>query len=267
MSADAIPCPGCGTPATGKFCSECGAAVVGARCGSCKTLLTPGALFCHRCGQDVGGARSRAVGIQQSAALTDQRSILPWVMAGIALLAVVIMVARQQSTVTPPTEAPLGGAAAPRGPDISQMSPQERADRLYDRVMRLSAEGKADSASFFASMAVGAYESLAPLNADQRYDMGRMAEMAGDLVTAKAQADSILREQPDHMLGIILDARAIMARGDSARGRQALARLRTVETTERAKSLEEYERHRGDIEAALSLVRAGPTGPAGKAER
>lgn len=188
---------------------------------------------------------------------------MPWVVAGAALLAVVIMVANQQSKATPAApqgmEAPFAGAAAGggavRAPDISQMSPQERADRLYDRVMKLAAEGKSDSASFFASMAVGAYESLAPLNADQRYDMGRMAEMAGDFATARAQSDTILREQPDHLLGIILDARVVMARGDSAGGRQKLQRLVKVEATERAKSLDEYERHRGDIDAALALVR------------
>jgi hypothetical protein len=190
----------------------------------------------------------------------ESRSIMPWVVAGAALLAVVIMVANQQSSATPAAPegmaAPFaGGGGAVRAPDISQMTPQERADRLYDRVMKLAAEGKPDSASFFASMAVGAYESLVPLSADQRYDMGRMAEMAGDLATARAQSDTILREQPDHLLGIILDARIVMARGDSTGGRQRLQRLAKVEATERAKSLEEYERHRGDIDAALALLR------------
>lgn len=207
-------------------------------------------------------AGNRPSGRAPASAPSESRSVMPWVVAGAALLAVVIMVANQQSTTTASTAAPegmaapfAGGGGAVRAPDISQMSPQERADRLYDRVMKLAAEGKGDSASFFASMAVGAYESLAPLTLDQRYDMGRMAEMAGDLATAKAQSDTILREQPDHLLGIILDARTVMARGDSTGGRQRLQRLAKVEATERAKALEEYERHRGDIDAALALVR------------
>ena len=46
-----------------------------------------------------------------------------------------------------------GAAGAGRAPDLSQMSPRDIADRLFDRVMRLSSEGKVDSAQFFATMA------------------------------------------------------------------------------------------------------------------
>jgi hypothetical protein len=122
-------------------------------------------------------------------------------------------------------------------------------------VMTMSAEGKADSATFFASMALGAYESLAPLNADLRYDYGRMAEMAGELPLAQAQADSILQEQPDHLLGLILGARVAIAKGDAAGGQRLLARVAGAQRTELAKSLEEYDRHKGDIDAALAQVR------------
>jgi len=40
-------------------------------------------------------------------------------------------------------------AAGARAPDISSLSPQERADRLYNRVMLLATQGKADSVQFF----------------------------------------------------------------------------------------------------------------------
>ncbi|MEO7966323.1 MAG: hypothetical protein ABIT38_20670, partial [Gemmatimonadaceae bacterium] len=70
------------------------------------------------------------------------------------------------------------GGAPVRAPDISAMSPRERADKLYDRVMRQAAEGKVDSATFFAGMATQAYELLGPLDNDLKYDYGRMAEMS-----------------------------------------------------------------------------------------
>lgn len=268
--AASAPCPNCGATSQGKFCSECGAALLGVHCGSCNALLTPGAKFCHRCGTTVGSAAApRAAAATAAPAAAAPRSILPWVVAGAALLALVIMVAAQQGRGPAPAAdagaTPLGGGApfaggagaggAVRAPDISNMTPRERADRLYDRVMTMSAAGKADSAAFFASMAVGAYEALAPLDNDLRYDYGRMAEMAGDYALAKAQADSIFRENPDHLLALILAARVAQAKKDEAGSKKLLARLVAAEKTEMAKSLEEYARHKNDIDAAVALGR------------
>ncbi len=228
---------------------------MGAHCTSCQALLTPGARFCHKCGTPAGATTADT----RLPTPSGEKSVVPWVVAGVALLAMVIMVAAQQGRTPTPAagppigaEAPFAGGGAVRAPDISQMSPRERADRLYNRVMTMAAAGKADSAAFFASMAVGAYESLSPLDADLRYDYGRMAEMSGALPLAQAQADTILREQPDHLLGLILSARVALARGDKGKSDKLLAQLVAVERTESAKSLEEYQRHRGDIDAALA---------------
>jgi hypothetical protein len=117
--------------------------------------------------------------------------------------------------------------------------------------MRLVEEGKADSAMFFSTMAVGAYESLGPLDNDLRYDYGRMAEVAGELDLAKAQADSILLNAPDHLLGLVLAARVAERRGDDQEQRRLLARLVAVRAAELARGLDEYVRHRADIDAAL----------------
>lgn len=168
-----------------------------------------------------------------------------------------ILIAAQQARRSPATSMmepgpsiPLAGSGA-RAPDISAMTPRERADRLYDRVMRLVEEGKADSAMFFSTMAVGAYESLGPLDNDLRYDYGRMAEVAGELDLANAQADSILMNSPDHLLGLVLAARVAERRGDDPEQRRLLARLAAVRAAELARGLDEYARHRADIDAAL----------------
>ena len=239
--------------------------MLGVNCSACGALLHPGSRFCHRCGTPAGPGVSPQAPLAGVAPTPATRSIVPWVVAGAALLAVVIMVAAQQGRGTVPTESattPLGGGGTPgappgavRAPDISALTPRERADRLYDRVMTMSAQGKADSAAFFASMAVGAYEALAPLDNDLRYDYGRMAEMAGELDLARSQADSILRENPDHLLGLILKARVAQARSDSAGYKRYLDRVARAATTELAKSLEEYTRHRSDIDAAIAAVR------------
>jgi hypothetical protein len=149
-------------------------------------------------------------------------------------------------------EAASGGI---RAPDISSLSPQERADRLYNRVMLLASEGKIDSVQFFAPMAVQSYLLLSPLNADQRYDLGRIAEVTGALPLAQAQADSILRENPNHLLGLILEARLATISGDTARLHSFEQRLVTAQKTEIAKKRDEYTRHQDDITNALQQAR------------
>jgi hypothetical protein len=188
-----------------------------------------------------------------------------------AVLAVVIAVAVQQRGETPtpgiganvPLDGGAGGApfaggagGAMRAPDISSMSPRERADRLYDRVMRLASEGKGDSASFFATMAAQAYEMVGPLDNDLKYDYGRMSEMAGNLPEAQRQADAILADNPDHLLGLILAARVAQLKNDAATEGRMYKKLLAVATVEQAKSIEEYARHQGDIDAALTEARS-----------
>jgi len=109
-----------------------------------------------------------------------------------------------------------GQTAQPRAPDISSLSPQERADRLFNKVMMLYSQGKTDSVQFFAPMALQSYVMMGKLNNDQRYDMGRIGEVAGAIPLAKAQADSILAKSPTHLLGLILAARVATIQGDSA---------------------------------------------------
>lgn len=141
------------------------------------------------------------------------------------------------------------------------MTPQERASRLFDRIMRLSEEGKTDSASFFASMAMGVYESLGPLDLDARYDYGRVAEVGGNLDVARAQADSILREAPDHLLGLILSIAVAGARGNTQLRTTLERRLLSVAPAERAKALDEYTRHKSDIDAAITAAQGRRPSP------
>jgi hypothetical protein len=140
-------------------------------------------------------------------------------------------------------------------PDIASMTPAERADRLFNRVMRLSSEGKSDSAAFFAPMALSAFEALAPLNAHTRYDMGLVALVSGDVGRASALSDTILKERPTHLLGLVLAARVADARGDSAASKAARQRLLAAEKAERASGLPEYGDHDADLSAAIELAR------------
>ena len=147
---------------------------------------------------------------------------------------------------------PLG---ASRAPDISSLTPEERADRLFNRVMRLVSEGHTDSAAFFVPMALGAFEALAPLNAHRRYDIGLIALVTKDVARARGQADTILAERPTHLLGLALAARVAEARGDVAGVAAYRRRLVAAEPAERRSGLPEYTDHDADIRAALELAR------------
>ena len=225
------------------------------RCASCGASLSPGARYCHRCGTPVGSAVPAG---------SEQRSFsssLPWAVAGIALVALVALVAGQrfsrpapESTGADAGAAPFASGAAP-APDISNLSPAEAAIRLYNRVMGAHERGRADSVQIFAPMAITAYQMLGTLDLDQRYDLGRIAAVAGDEPLARAQADTILTQHPNHLLGLILAGNAARIRKDSAAERGYHDKLVAAAPAERAKRLPEYVTHENDIAIALDAKR------------
>jgi hypothetical protein len=271
-TAPEVICASCGNPASGRFCSSCGASLEPAICAGCGGTLSPGARFCHSCGR-AHAAVANDVAMSTPAG-PPQSSSLPWIVAAIALITLLAFLAgnafnrRRGSSLDAPQNAlpqagldDRGAAAAPpadgavRGPDISQLSPQERADRLFNRVMVLNSEGKSDSVLFFAPMAIEAYRMLSPLNADQRYDLGRIAEVAGALPLARAQADTILAENPTHLLGMILGARIAQLENRAADLQKLETALVKAYPSESAKKLPEYTRHEEDITNALAAAR------------
>lgn len=257
-AASTTLCPSCREPAAGKYCSSCGAPLAGARCAACNTELTPGAKFCHRCGTP---ATARAA-VAHDGPDRGFGTALPWAVAAIALVALIALVAGQRfsrsSAVTAASAADAGAPAIQSGggapPDISQMSPEERASRLYDRVMALSERGSQDSVQFFAPMAMQAYLMLGALNSDQRYDLGRIAAVSGEETVARAQADTILSQQPKHLLGLMLAADAAKLRGDETAARDYLRRFAAAAPTEKARQLPEYLEHGREIDSRLAQV-------------
>ena len=260
-------CPSCGTTATGRFCAGCGTTLAGATCATCAAPLTAGAHFCHRCGTAAGAttqAPSRGIA-----------GVLPWAVAALALVSLIALVVGQRfgarnagattevldgangqgTTVITTPGAP--AAVMPRAPDISQMSPGERAERLYDRIMTEHQAGNEANVRAFMPMALAAYEMLAPLNLDQHYDVGRIAIVGGDTSLARAEADTILSARPTHLLGLILGAQAARLAGEEAQALQFDSRLRSVAPRERSAGLAEYLLHKNDIDSAMATAGKG----------
>ncbi len=155
---------------------------------------------------------------------------------------------------TPFVEAGIAGAA----PDISNLSPRERAARLYDRVMRYVEEGKKDSLEVFAPMAMASFELLGTgLDLDARYDLGRVAAETGVFAVAAAQADTILKTSPTHLLGLALAARTAARQGNAAAAKRSWSAFLAAKEAEIMKQLPEYDAHSADIEAATRLARGG----------
>ncbi len=219
-------------------------------------------------------ARSAAPGTASGG--TRAATYAPWIAAATLLAAVVGYFALSDAppagspeltasaTASLPAEmAPFaaGGGGATSGgrpPDLSTMSPRERAGRLYDRIMRYVEEGKADSADFFAPMALASFEALgSEMDTDARYDYGRVASETKNFDIAAAQADSILRQSPTHLLGLSLSARTATLQGNSASAKKTWATFLASRDAELSKKLPEYEMHAADIEQATRIAKGG----------
>ena len=251
-------CPRCGEVATGRFCSGCGASVGDVRCPQCGHAVPAGAHFCSECGSPIGA------GAAHSTIATRSPDHLPRLIGGAALLALVAFVAglasgrRSNGAVAADAQsagAPVSAGVVP-APDISAMSPDERASRLFNRVMSYSEQGKADSARFFAPMAIQAYEMLGPVNPHVRYDIGTISAAVGDVVRARAEADTILRARPNHLLGLVLAIRAADLAGDATAASRFRRQLVAAAPAERP-TQKEYAEHARDIDEALA--KAGAT--------
>ena len=254
-----IRCPSCNAAAAGHFCSNCGAALGASSCAACSRPLPTGARFCHHCGA--------AVVSTGAAPAAPSRFAIAWLVPAIAVLLLVTFligqrlgrsgtVAGDPVAATPgmATPAPTDGRG-PRAPDISSMSPEDRAAKLFDLIMRFGQEGKQDSVRFFAPMAIRAYEMIGPPDLHIRYDEGIIAVIAGDANFATAEADTILTQAPTHLLGLILAVKAAGLRQDMTARTQFVQRFLAAIPAERKKKLKEYDDHKNDIAAELTAAR------------
>jgi hypothetical protein len=230
MTAQLAPCPACGTPATGNFCSACGASLVARACTGCRADLSPQARFCHRCGRPAGADAGHPAG-----AALPARERTAWLVAGVlcvALIAAIVFRVWHPPAPVAPDMANAGAASAqelgsqgplPAGPapDISRMTPRERFDRLFNRIMQASESGDSAQVLRFTPMALGAYAQLDSADADARYHAAALRLQVGDVPGALALADTILARTPGHLFGYIVRGDAADMQGDTATSRRA----------------------------------------------
>lgn len=232
MSKPAAFCSSCGQPASGRFCSNCGAP------------LEPGA------GAARGGARSGAGAAGPEPVRAGVP--VPWVVAGgvVALVALGLLVWGGPDGAPATEAAPQAQGAEP--PDLSQMSPRERFDRLFNRIMTAAEAGNTSEVTTFLPMATMAYAQLDSVNIDARYHLALLQIEGGNPAAALAQADSIAQIAPQHLFGFLIREAEAARRGDSEGVRQARAGFLAAYDREIALERVEYTEHRNALERVRS---------------
>ncbi len=192
--------------------------------------------------------RAAPHGSRRAVAGRNNAAALALILVG--LLAVIVIRVAAATQTTPTTAAPVREAIV-RASDISNMSPGERASRLYDRVMRLHEEQKMDSVAFFAPMALESYAAIPNLDLDGRYDMARIAMIAGAFPLARAEDDTILQRDSTHLLGLLLAADLDRTENREASAKRMESAFVNSATRERKRMLPQYAAHSLEIETAL----------------
>ena len=212
------PCPGCGTPGPGNFCSTCGASLARRTCGNCQAELSSQARFCHRCGRPARASSKPGV------SASDRKA---WAAAGVLCVLLVGGIVYQVSSSAPEPSSPdmanagsSGGMTGP-APDISAMTPRERFDRLFNRIMQASERGDSAEIERFTPMALGAYQQLERRDADARYHASVLHLQVGGVAAALALADTLLAESPGHLFGYLVRGEAARLRNDTAANARA----------------------------------------------
>ena len=264
-----MKCPQCGQETSGKYCSNCGAALKGAACPSCSTPLPAGARFCHVCGTPLSAPRRPASRVPLPAG--GQAGLVPWIVAGIAVaVLVVVLVARLGGGRAPtaPAASPAGapGTGPNELPDISKMSPQERADLLFDRVMRAHEQGDSQQATSFGPMALQAIAMLGTLDDDEHYHAGLINAALGNFAATAAEADTIAQHDPHHLFVPLLRWQVANHDNDAAGMRRAYRQFLDDYNREIATGKPEYAAHKTRL-AALRAAAAGRPGKEGDGRR
>jgi hypothetical protein len=242
MSVSARPCPACGNPGAGRFCSNCGTQRDGAACAGCGAAVSPAARFCSSCGLTVGSGPG-----------TVSRDRTPWVVAALAMagLMAVLLIMLVRKSAGPAAQAEVAVSSDASGeapPDISNMSPRERFNRLYNRIMTAAQSGDEATVTRLTPMALMAYAQLDTTDADARYHAALLKVHTGDVDASRALADTILAQNPGHLFGYIIRGTVARFRKDEPELKRAYAGFLKRYDAEMKAARPEYAEHRTSLD-------------------
>ncbi len=232
-------------PAEGQVCPSCGLAILS------------DARFCHSCGATLDGGPGG--GKRSVRMLAGVGAVAALVIVGVIAAAVLFKRdgAPSSSPALPTSRFNAPFMASPDGP---QTTPREAADRLFNRIMMASEQGKRTEALGFVPMAVQAYEALPALDRDAHYHLGLIHGVAGDRGNVEKQIAALRQSAPNHLLALMLEHDNAEQAGDKTAVSRLLAAFVAAYDAEMATGRPEYEGHRGMIEKfrAVAALRAAP---------
>jgi hypothetical protein len=242
MSVSARPCPACGNSGAGRFCSNCGTQRDGAACAGCGAAVSPAARFCSSCGLTVGSGPG-----------TVSRDRTPWVVAALAMagLMAVLLIMLVRKSAGPAAQAEVAVSSDASGeapPDISNMSPRERFNRLYNRIMTAAQSGDEATVTRFTPMALMAYAQLDTIDADARYHAALLKVHTGEVDASRALADTILAQNAGHLFGYIIRGTVARFRKDQPELKRAYAGFLKRYDAEMKAARPEYAEHRTSLD-------------------
>jgi hypothetical protein len=148
-------------------------------------------------------------------------------------------------------------------PDLSTMSPRERFNRLYNRIMRGAEAGDEASVTRFTPMALMAYAQLDTIDADARFHAALLQVHTGNADAARALGDTVLRQDPGHLFGYVILGTVARWKKDQPALRQAYAGFLQHYDAEMKSPRAEYAEHTRSLEDFRRAALAAKDTPAG----
>lgn len=216
------------------------------KCGNCGSESV--GTYCHNCGKALNGTGKPSLSV-------------PWVVAaaaagGLLVLLIVVLARQQPGAAGGSAQGPFSSSAAGTPPDISNMSPRERFDRLYNRVMAAAESGDQATVNQFTPMAVMAYSQLDTVDPDARFHLALLSLHTGDPAAVEAVADTILQQVPGHLFAYMIRGAQARFASDSVALKQAYADFLGHYDAEMAAGRPEYADHKRSVDDFAAAARA-----------